>query len=65
MFSRDRVVNKSLNKALDKCLLSHYYLIIEEHVVYKKENLQFNVYNFSYSESPSLSTMSQKERQTK
>lgn len=62
MFSRGRAVNKSLNKALDKCLLSHNYLIIQQHVAYKKENAQFNVYNFSYSVSPSVSKMSQKER---
>lgn len=48
VFSRGKLVNKYLNKALDKCLLSHNYLIIQQHVAYKKEKAQ---YNFSYSKS--------------
>lgn len=48
VFSRGKLVNNYLNKALDKCLLSHNYLIIQQHVAYKKENAQ---YNFSYSKS--------------
>lgn len=43
VFSRDRVANKkSLNRALDKCLL-HYYLIIQQHMECKKRkpSIQF------------------------